>query len=470
MAHFGNLLTVPYTFKVDYTIGKMNSIDIDTTPISLEKLTVEGADGFNPKFIENVISPLFQSSTQSIGDLVKDGNKVMQQLRFLGNFRDVKLLFDLDTESKPKFDEFNNALTNITGTIHLHPLPKSNIRIKNVHNDAYNYINASYSNNNVFGSGENLTINSMYNFRTLSQNLNIYFSKPTINTSLRLFGDFNSIKTNDTIYQSANQNSSSLQFGLIKQKYCKHSGALATLTGGFNIVNRNIHDVDDSANDEVKIYAGESLKNSIFLNILSTNMKFLTSSGFKLPMNGFSVGVNNEVSGIASLIDASSHSEDQFYKLNVNLDYVKSFLGNGLTFSSNFKFGSILNFNALNGGTIHFQDKFYPIVSGNETPIMPLKSVGAGSFLSYNFGVYTKAGLIDINNPIRLYYSINGCTTSNEISKIGELKNLNDWKHGLDVGLVYNKGENSARLSWKQSLDSDKPGKFGFEVDIAGDL
>lgn len=458
--------------------------DKNGNPVFLERIDVLGADAYEKEYIEGVLSPLLSSSVKTIGELKTESKEVLNNLNFLGGFESVDIKYDLDNESKnSKIDLYDEPLINVFGTITTKPLKPTTFGIKSTHNEFGNALSVNYLNRNALGHGEQFQIDSCMNFFNNTKSIDILSSTPIINTSIRLFGHLNILNSANQLYQSKQQASRSAEIGFTKQKICKHTGALVSLSTGLNLVNRHISHIADSANDEVKTYAGDSLKESIFLNLISSNMSYLTNSKLSLPLNGYSVSLTNEIAGFPSLLDNLSNNtkdeeifadrQDQFYKVGLGLDIAKSILKNEVTFLSNFKFGSIINFASSTGGTIHFQDKFYPVVSGYTKPIMPVNSVGAGSFLSYNFGVSTKFGNINVNQPLRLYTSLSGSSVSNELAgfETSELSQLlKKWNHGLDVGLLYSNGDAYAKLFWKKpiSSSSNSIGKFGFEVDIIG--
>ncbi len=456
--------------------------DVNTTPVSLEKVEVFGADAYSPEYIQSIIKPLLQAETQSVGDIVTEGNKVVRQLTYLGGFTDAKLQFDVDAKAGEKYDELNQKQVNIVGKIDLTPLKQSNLSISSVHNELGNALRAGYLNRNVLGNGENLGIDFALNLFNNSKTFDALLSKPLADTSYRAFGHINVSKTEESLFQSKSQDATSAELGVTKQKFCKHSGALTTASTGLNLVRRNINHIDDSANDEVKMYAGDSQKESLFFNVISSNMKYLTTSDCTLPLEGHTISITNELAGFPSLVESlgqdksleeiTADGKDQFFKLGLGLDMAKSFFGNSVTFSSNLKCGSIINFAALQGNTVNFQDKFYPAVSGYALPIAPQHAVGAGSFASYNIGISTKAGLMSADRPLRMYTSLNGASSTNELDglSLGQLKSLtNDWKHGVDVGFLYSTGDANAKLFWKRPLAGKNDiGKVGFEVDIAG--
>lgn len=454
--------------------------DRKTTPVNLGKINVYGAESYDKEYIENLLSPLLSSPVKTIGELAEEGNKVLSELSFLNGFESVNLRFDVDNQcTEKKVDLLDEPLINVIGTIEAKPLKPSLFAFQSCHNELGNALALKYINRNVLGHAGYFQVDSYLNLYDKTKIVDVLSSTPVFGTSVRLFGHLNALKTSEKLFQSKNQAATSAEVGFAKQKYCKHSGALSTTSAGLNLVHRKVRQVEDSANDEVKTYVGDSLKESIFLNMQSSNMTYLTKSKCTLPLHGFAVSLTNELAGFQSLLENSqlhekADREDQFYKIGLGFDYAKSFLHNNLTLSSNFKFGSIVNFAALSGGTVYFQDKFYPVVSGHDAPIMPPKSVGSGSFLSYNLGFNSKCGLISAEQPLRFYTAINGASASNDLSgfELGELSQLSkDWKHGVDVGLLYTNGDASAKLFWQKPIcgGENNIGKVGFQVDITGE-
>lgn len=454
--------------------------DKNSIPVYLEKVDVLGADFLKKEYLEQLLEPLLSPPTKTVGELTAESNKVLSNLNYLGCFESVKVKYDVDNKKEDaKIDTLGESLINVIGQLEAVPLKSTSIGVRSIHTELGNAFGFNFINRNVFGKAGYFHIDSYLNLFNDTKTIDILSSTPLSNPSIKLFGHLNISKESNNLYQSKQQSATSAELGITKQKYCKHSGTLATFSGGLNFVNRNVTDVADSANDEIKTYAGDSLKESLFLNFSTTNMSYLTTSKCTLPVNGFAFSLTNELAGFPSLLENMnktekiSNKEDQFYKFGLGLDFAKSIFNNNLTFLSNFKFGSILNLASSNGGAINFQDKFYPLVSGYSTPVISSTSIGAGSFLSYNFGINSKVGMINGNQPLRLYTSLNGASASNELNGLEttELCQLSkNWKHGIDVGLIYSNGETSAKLFWQKPVlsDSSAAGKFGFEVDITG--
>ena len=156
--------------------------DVNTTPVSLEKVEVFGADAYSPEYIQSIIKPLLQAETQSVGDIVTEGNKVVRQLTYLGGFTDAKLQFDVDAKAGEKYDELNQKQVNIVGKIDLTPLKQSNLSISSVHNELGNALRAGYLNRNVLGNAENLGIDFALNLFNKSKTFDALLSKQLADT------------------------------------------------------------------------------------------------------------------------------------------------------------------------------------------------------------------------------------------------------------------------------------------------
>lgn len=436
--------------------------DIKTTPVHVTEVKVNGAEAYDTTFINKIVSPLLSTDIQILGDVEKKGNKVLSQLSYLNAAAPPSIVF-VPSNGETKTDETGEPVINIAGEIKTAFNTGSNVAITTIHNEIGNALAFQYINRNLLKKGELFQFNAALNIYNESKSVDLFYSKPLKNTEFRTYGRLNLLNTHDHTFKSNSQDSTSAEFGFTKQYFCRCPNTFSTLTSGLSLVKRNVNEIADSADDEIKTYAGSIMKRSIFLNFVTSNMKYLSKSKFSLPLNGVTASFDSEASGF---LDSSE--QDKFLKSSVGFTYVKSVLFNSLTFSSDFKLGSIFNF----ADTINFQDKFYPFVPGYSKPVTSGGSIGAGSFASYNFAVHTKCGLINTEEPIRVYASVQGASSANQLDgfKIDELQNLNQWKNGIDVGLVYTTGDANAKLSYTKPIgDKSDLGKVGFEVELTGE-
>lgn len=462
-------LVYPYPYPAGDTFARREkgltmstSQDIKTTPVHVTEIKVNGAEVYDSTFIQNIISPLLASDVQTIGEVEKKGNKVLSQLSYLNAASPSTLVFT-KADGEIKKDSTGEPTVNIVGNLDAAFNAGSNVAISNVHNEIGNALAFKYTNRNVFKKAELFQLNAAVNLYNESKSVDLLYSKPLTNTQYRGYGRLNLLSTHEQAYQSNSQDATSAEFGFTKEHYCRCPGTISLFTTGLSLAKRNINEIADSAEDEIKTYAGTNMKRSLFFNFVSSNMSYLSKSNFTLPLKGFAVTFDNEASGF---LDSSE--QDKFVKSSLGFSYAKSTLCNSVTFSSDVKFGTIFNF----AETINFQDKFYPLVPGYARPITAANSVGAGSFASYNFGVHTKCGFIKTDQPIRFYASVQGASSANQIDgfKVSELKNLNDWKNGVDVGLVYTTGDANAKLCYTKPVgDKSSIGKLGFEVALTGE-
>ncbi|TID28792.1 hypothetical protein CANINC_002311 [Pichia inconspicua] len=439
-----------------------NTNDVKTTPVHVTEVKVNGAEMFEPSFINKIVSPLLSSEIQTLGEVEEEGNKVLSQLSYLNAVASPSLVFSL-ANGESKTDATGEPVTNIAGEIKAVFNTGSNVAITSVHNEIGNALALQYINRNVFKKGELLQFNAALNLYNDSKSIDLLYSKPLRNTEFKTYGRMNLLSTHEQSFKSNSQDSTSAEFGFIKQYYCRCPGTFSTLTSGLSLARRNINEIADSADDEIKTYAGTNIKRSVFVNFVTSNMKYLSKSKFTLPLHGLSASVNNEASGF---FDTSE--QDKFVKSTAGLTYAKSLFSNAITLSSDLKIGTILNF----AETVNFQDKFYPFVPGYSVPIAPDASIGAGSFVSYNFGIHTKCGLIKTEEPIRFYASVQGVSCADQIDglKIHQLSSLNQFKSGVDIGLVYTTGDANAKLSYTKAIgDKSDIGKIRFEVELTGE-
>lgn len=433
-----------------------------TQPVNLTRVDVVGdkKSEISSKHMEKLLTPLLNSSDKTVSQLIKETNKTLENLQYSGLFRSVGVKLQNEKSGAAIVDSIGEDVLNVGAELDVELNKLTNYSVNSVHNNLGNAIGLAFDNKNLFENGESLKAVTILNkTEGLESNLiDFQFKTPMLNPSMKLV--FNGLyEDNELSVFDSRQRTLGFQLGLEKQKFCKCSGVYNTITAGLSYHKRDVSDIKDNASDEIKAYAGDDVKQSFFLDGTITNMEYVPKST-KLPLNGMTIAFSNELAGMLATED-----EDKFYKLAVDIQLAKSTPCKWITLTSGLSFGNILDLSNQENGTIHFQDKFYPVIPGTVLPLQPKTSLGGMSYASYNIGVLSKLGMKSVDSPIRAYGELRGGVSSNNaIPGCQE-----QWTHGVDFGVIYQSEIASARVFGKSKLNGFKTPVFGFEVSMDGD-
>ncbi|GMM30533.1 hypothetical protein DAMA08_032780 [Martiniozyma asiatica (nom. inval.)] len=431
----------------------------ETTPVSLTKVEVTGADSIDDELMAKLLTPLLSSSDKCVGTLLSDATLVQRNLKYIDLFDSINVKFDKDDSGILRKDILGEFVVNVDSKIDLKCAKLSTVRFENMLNSYGNVLGLTYQNKNAFGNAEYVSakafLNRIEDFKTSS--IGVDFKTPMLDPSLRFVIKALYREQALKLFDSK-QISNGFDFGLEKKMSCSYRGANSTLYAGLSYQKRSINEIPDSASDEVKTYAGDVLKQSLFLNFKSCNMKYISKSNGNLPLNGTSFEFKNELAG---LLD---EDQDKFYKVAFSLKKAKSTCCNWVTLTTGLDFGKI--FHLDDGNTVHFQDKFYPNIPGQILPVQPSTSIGANAFTGYSIGLLTKCFLKSTADPIRLYSNLSGVWVGAE--GFDGIKSCKNWNNGVDMGLIYRNDVADAKVYVKQKIGNSTP-QFGFEVKLCGD-
>lgn len=432
-----------------------------TQPVNLTKVDVVGDKNseLSEKHLESLLSPLLSSSDKTVGQLIKEANKTVENMKYSGLFNSVNFKFSKE-DGAIFVDSIGEGVVNVGAELDIELQKLTNYSVNSIHNDYGNSIGLAFDNKNLFGNGESFKaitiLNKMEGFD--SNLIDFQFKSPMLNPSWKLA--FNGLyNDNEWNIFDSKQKTLGFQLGLEKQKFCKCSGVSNTLTAGLSYHKRDVSDIKDQASDEIKAYAGDDIKQSFFFNGIISKMEYVPRST-KLPLNGMKLQFTNELAGLLATED-----QDKFYKLAFDLQLAKSTACKWITLTSGVQVGKIVDLSKQENGTIHFQDKFYPVIPGSFVPIQPKSSLGGMSYVGYNIGVLTKLGFKSVDLPIRAYGELRGALSN----PAGFAASKEYFNHGVDVGIVYQSEVASAKVFSKTKLDGSNSPMFGFEVSIDGD-
>lgn len=430
----------------------------NTQPVNLTRVDVVGdkADLLSNTLLESLLEPLLSSSDKTVDQLLKETNSTVNNLKYSGLFSSVQAKLD-QSKSGEVLDVLGDKVLDVGAQLDVQLNKLGGFAIQSVHNNLGNAINIALDNKNVFDNGESLkalaVLNKMEGLN--SQLVDFQYKMPMLNPSTKLVVEGLYQDSKLSIFDSK-QKTVGIKLGLEKQKYCAKSGMFSTITSGVGYHKRDVSDIKDNASDEIKAYAGDDIKQSFFLNGLSTNMEYIPKSTV-LPLNGLTFKLDNELAGLLA-----NEDQDKFYKVNLGAQLAKSTPGKWLTLTSGFELGHIVNL--TNNGPIHFQDKFYPTIPGDILPLQPRGSLGALSYAGYSLGLLSKLGFVSVDCPLRAYGELKGAVvTSQGLSALTADKLQN----GVDVGVVYQSGSAAARVFSRTKLGHSP--MFGFEVSVDGD-
>ncbi|OWB56133.1 hypothetical protein B5S28_g2024 [[Candida] boidinii] len=456
-------------------------------PVSLKSVQVVGGDEFSDNFYSKLLNPLLLTSDITLGQLLDSCNKVYNNLSYTNVFNDIQFKLEKSTEpstSEPLYSSVNSneKVLNINADVIVSPKKLSNFNIGSTHSTDGHLFNFGYTNLNTFGNAESLSLQGLLNpLNENSKTLNFNYKAPMVDTSLKLFAN-GLILSSKQPWASHHLLATSGAFGLEKTHYvsacCGHNFSVATVAG-ISLSRRSVLDINDSASDTVKNFAGDSLKESVLLSGSIDSRKFLPSSLGLFPLSGFLLKVDSEIAGLSNV------STEKFIKSTLTYQLFKSFLWNWFTFESTFKVGTISGLSKSSASSsVHFQDKFY--LGGNDLNGFVNNSVGlkdgqdyiGGNVLfKYAFGLYSKCLFAPTSAPLRLAFRVQGgdiyqSTSDIDYSSGNFVKNS---ASSASVGVLYQAGENAALdlhyavpLS-DRSDDIVRPG-FGLDVTITSTI
>ncbi|ODV84553.1 hypothetical protein CANARDRAFT_200903 [[Candida] arabinofermentans NRRL YB-2248] len=476
-----------------------------TKPINLTKVEVFGGDEFSNNFFKKLLSPLLTSADMTMAQLINGCNQSVSALTYTNCFDKITLdIQDSSSENESLKSIIDSKPIDLKAVFNLSQSKQKNLVIGSIHENQGNLSNLKYVNNNTFGNAElfkfqiNLTPPST-GIKTPLKNLKIQYKAPMVDTSLKLYAEGDLLSTKNSIYQSVQQSMTSGSIGLEKTKMgfnCGGNGVLVNFAE-LNLSKRTTLQVIDSANDEIKTFAGDHTKLGLKLGTSLNTIQYLQKSKGKIGLNGYKLEFINEFAGLPN--SNNSNLDEKFIKSEFNTKLIKSALNNGLTLDFSFGFGILktLNSSSLNSkAAVHYQDKFYLNIPGYSTIEPKVVSSGAAGektisgkigglgFLNYDLKLMSRLLFVDPVNPLRLYVGLKGGELSTDGFKIDDFKNtlkskslnslFKNWKNGCSIGLSYQIDDViDMDLNYKFPIVTNSNtlgnGGFGFSVSINGD-
>lgn len=409
-------------------------------PVNLTKVEVVAPEEFSDEFWNRALAPILNSSDLTVGMLINRAQASADYCENTDCFNKVRFVVDTD-------DEYKGSIKTKLSTDHPIPVkakfvveshPMKSFTIGSENQPLGKILKATYINRSVYQSGRYLQL-GLTSHRLVDspfQTAEAIFRRPSDEDPSTKVWFYGSIENaNVPAFQSAQQLSTTTQGGLQRQFVDGRTGIQGLVSGGYGLTKRSVLEVADSADDEIKTYAGDSYKQSFLLKALASQMEYLPSSQGKLPTNGFKASVSNEIAAF------SAKNADEFNKFEVTSQFTKTVTKYNVTFDCHLGLGTLTNLLA-DSQTVHFQDKFYPPLPGYTTLGLgkndPL--IGGLSYLSYKFAAYARFFHVDPTLPLRAYASVSGAKIANSL---GGLASKDSFRNTASLGLLYKVGESA---------------------------
>lgn len=302
-------------------------------PIYLSSIEVTGGETFSNDFFLKLLAPLTETSDYTFGKLVKNVEKSYTRLKDTSVFNDIKVSLSTDYALAFPLDVKNYNIDKTIPTKIKFDVIANNLNIGeyglNLNNDTPLNVTLNYLNNNFNSNAELINMGVDYNPYKPNQHLitNGKLITNLNNPRFKFLIDLFNLNQNNQIWQQSSEKSIG---GLIGLQYNNNSN-MNFLTG-LSIIKRTLHDINDTAIDDLKNFAGEYLKSSIVnqLNYRNAKFQYLNNITKTFPINGININIANEISSNQESINPSN--SNMFIKSVISSDFFKSFWNNNITF------------------------------------------------------------------------------------------------------------------------------------------
>lgn len=442
-------------------------------PIYLSTVEINGGETFSSDFFKKLLSPLIENSDYTLGQLVDTINESREKLGKTNVFKniDVTLTSDFQKKVPENIKSYNKEQSIPTKVVF--DLSSINMNIGEgflkLNNEDHLNVDLNYLNNNFNNNAEFVNVGVNYNPYKPNDHLftNGKFLANLNNPSFKFLIDVYHSQQNNETWQQASEG---VTGGIIGLQYTK--GKNLNVLTGLSLTKRSIHNIDDGADDSIKLFAGEYLKSSIINQIGYTkNIQYLNHLTKNFITSGFQSAVSYELASNQEQDDQSNVG--LFAKASYSFNFYKSFFDNYLTTQISTDFGGIYNFHEKQA--IHVSDKFYlgGMSSFKGFKRNSIDCNGGLQFYKISGTVYSKLPDFIVKpstlHPLRLY--LNG-TIGNVSNNLLEekaipasagfgIKYFNHWGN-FDIGYFV-----SQRLYQESNKFGIKDG-LQFEVSIGG--
>ncbi|KAG5418602.1 hypothetical protein I9W82_004130 [Candida metapsilosis] len=326
-------------------------------PIYLTRVEVNGGEDFSYQFFNKLLSPLLVTGDYTLGQLTSKINQSYHHIKDTGVFDDVHVVLEPDY--------YSNIPANITSFNSEKSLPTkvvfdvSNVNL-NINQTFFNFNNEEYINlklnhidNNFNENAESVAVGVDYTpYKPYDHLLtNLKFVSGLKDPKFKFLIDVGYHTRDDLGWQNFfKQNQLGGKIGL---RY-RTERDFDSFTG-FQLLKRNLFDIDDGAHDELKFFSGDFLKLSVLNKFKYEHIGYLDYATKDFPIKGGKVIGETELSSVQEQNNASNRGE--FVKSQVSFDLYKSLFDNYITTKLQGELGGIFTFNSK--FPIHPLDKFY---------------------------------------------------------------------------------------------------------------
>lgn len=478
-------------------------------PIYLTKIEVVGGESFSNQFFQNLLSPILQTGDLTFLQLINKIKSLQSKLIETGIFNKVAIQILPDNYyslSSNKIKSYNKEPSLITKIlIDLLAINLSNNQgFLNFNNEEYLNLKLNHINHNFNGNGELISIGVDYNpYKPLDHLIaNGKFISYLKNPKFKFLIDFQLNQENNEVWQDTKQEIIGGKLGLL------YGGNKATTTTndlnfftGFQLLKRNLINLDDGNFDSIKFFNGQFLKSSILNQLKFQKIEFLHEQLKNFPKNGYELLFNGEISSNQEQLNVNNRNE--FIKTDFLINLYKSLFNEFFTTKFQAQLGGIYSFNNNNNSKvtpIHPSDKFY-LGGYNSFPGFTKNSVelqGGDQYYKFQATLYSKipcllyapppppppksASTISLDNeqdlnPLRVYATgiIGNVVNSSKANLLEDengavsygfgLKYFNNWAN-FDIGYYFSK-----RLGFTNDGNTNTAGiKDGlhFSISIGG--
>lgn len=446
-------------------------------PIYLSTVEINGGETFSSNFFLKLLNPLITKSDYTLSQLVDQVEVSKNLLNRTNVFKSVDVTLTSDYQKRVPNDITSyNKETSIPTKVII-DLKPIDINIGegflNFNNEDYLNVDLNYLNNNFNNNAESINIGVNYNPYKPTDHLftNGRFVANLKDPSIKFVANLFHSQQNNETWQLASENVTGGVIGLQFAKTTK----LSVFTG-FGLTKRSLLNINDGAQDSVKLFAGNFLKTSIINQIIYSNNIFYLD---QISKNFITSGLNS-----VSSIEVSSNQENDdqinnlFAKGSWGVNCYKSFLNDYLTTKISGNFGAIYNLSNDNEklNPIHVSDRFYlgGINSFKGFQRNSININGGSQFFKLSGTIYSKLPKFIFtpkseSNPLRLYWTEAIGAVSNNlavdngfaVSRGFGVRYFNHWAN-FDIGYFF-----SERIGQRSDSTGTKDG-LHFEVSIGG--
>lgn len=436
-----------------------------TQPVHLTSVEVTGGDNFSRQFFSKLLTPLVENSDYTLSQLLENVEQSYTNLQKTNVFRHIDASLHVDylhPSPEKAFKLYNkDKLIPTRVVFDLDALDVSAGEASLGFNTEDNLVvNLGYMNNNFNHNAELVKIGVNYRPYKPSEHLvsTMRLESNLRNPAFKFVLDLYNSHDNNQAWQ---QNSSKATGGVIGVLYLNLAKTLSVFNG-LALTKRTIYDIDDGANDSLKIFAGDYLKSLIVSRAAYSNIARVGS----FPTNGVSATLSNEI--CSDQEQEALNTLTFFVKSAMAVNFHKTFF-NAIT-AHVFNEGGSIYASATNSTGVHLADRFY-LGGFNSFKGFARNSVNEQGGLQYykaGLTLFSKLPNRNLNvkeaNPLRVYATgFVGNVANNVFKESGAfsagvgLRYFNNWAT-LDAGYY---------ASQRLGTDSTAGVRDGFQLEIS---